>query len=89
MKARDELDASEWSSSPIPIRCCTVGLKAPGSAQGEPCSDFSTPFVILHALPRDHCLKHCLQLIFKAACNQPRATRPGFQAVQNAEVRGI
>lgn len=31
------------------------------------------PFTILHAVPWDHYLKHCLQLIFKAACNQPRA----------------
>lgn len=37
------------------------------------------PSIILHAFPWDHYLKLCPQLIFKAACNQPKATRLGFQ----------
>lgn len=47
------------------------------------------PFMILHASSWDHYLKHCLQLIFKAACNQPKATRLGFQTVTNAGVWDI
>ena len=69
--------------------CFIVWLKAPGQAQTKPLSIPPLPFMGLHARPRDHYLKHCLQLIFKAASNQPKATRLGFQAVTNAEIWDI
>lgn len=63
-----------------------------GSPRTDPDKDthrFPAPFIALHALPWDHYLKHCPQLIFKAAGNQPKAIRLEFQTVRNAEIWDI
>lgn len=74
----------EFISSTYYVFHCMTGRPWTGPDKGT--HRFPAPFMALHALPWDHYLKPCLQLILKAAGNKSKATRLEFQTVTNAEI---